>query len=124
MKDIQPWEALAHRKQAEAADKIPPAWRVPAELLAGLNVSEDNPGVCVLDVPRRSGLMSAGQLDITEIYDATALLAKMHAGELTSFEVTEAFCIRAAIAQQVVRLPRPTFEVTGAILTKHDSVAV
>lgn len=95
------WETLVQKKQADAAAKIPAAWRLPRDFT---NISE-TASVNVIDLPRRCGLLSAKQLDITEKYDATALLEKIHRQELTSSEVVEAFCIRAAIAQQVVRTP-------------------
>lgn len=93
------WEALVQKKQAEGAAKIPVTWRLPSDFT---NISE-TASLNVIDVPRRCGLLSARQLDITERYDAMALLEKIHRQELTSYEVVEAFCIRAAIAQQVVR---------------------
>lgn len=77
---------------------IPSAWRIPEELM----ISETS-GTNVLDVPRRSGILTERQLEITEKYDATDLLGKIGSKELSAYEVTEAFCIRAAIAQQVVR---------------------
>jgi hypothetical protein len=92
------WEVLVHTKQLEDAAKIPAEWQVPEELT---NISETS-GINVLDVPRQSGILSAKQLEITEKYDATDLLDMIHRQELSAYEVTEAFCIRAAIAQQVV----------------------
>jgi hypothetical protein len=92
------WETLVQMKQAEAAAKIPGPWRLPAEYT---NISE-TASINVLDVPRRCGLLSPKQLEITESYDATSLLERIHRQELSAYEVTEAFCIRAAIAQQVV----------------------
>jgi amidase len=56
----------------------------------------------VLDVPRRSGILTKKELDITENHDATDLVSKMAKGELKSVEVVTAFCKRAAIAQQCV----------------------
>ncbi|KAK6387039.1 hypothetical protein LTS17_000304 [Exophiala oligosperma] len=106
MPDLQAWETLVQAKQAEAAEKIPKEWLLPESLTPNISETGDT---CVLDVPRESGLLTAKQLEITEAYDATALLEKLHSGQLTSAEVTEAFCIRAAIAQQVVRLPSKTF---------------
>ncbi|CAG8897226.1 unnamed protein product [Penicillium egyptiacum] len=103
--DTESWEVLVHKKQLEDAAKIPTEWRIPEELT---KVSETS-GLNVLDVPRQSGILSAKQLEITENYDATDLLGKIHRQELSSFEVTEAFCIRAAIAQQVTRCLTETF---------------
>lgn len=96
--EIESWEVLVHKKQLEDAAKIPNAWRISEELA---KISQTS-GMNVLDIPRQSGILSARQLEITEKYDATDLLAKIHCQELSAYEVTEAFCIRAAIAQQVV----------------------
>ncbi|GLA48863.1 hypothetical protein AnigIFM63604_004447 [Aspergillus niger] len=103
---VEQWETIVQKKQADAAAKIPQAWRLPAEFTA--NVSETAP-TNVLDVPRKCGLLSAKQLEITENYDATALLEQIHSGKLTAVEVAEAFCLRAAIAQQVTRCLTETF---------------
>ena len=56
----------------------------------------------VLDVPRTCGILTEKELDITENYDATALVEKMAKGEFKSVEVVTAFCKRAAVAQQCV----------------------
>ena len=96
--ETEPWRVLVHQKQLEYAAKITTEWRIPEQLA---QISETS-GMNVLDVPHQSGILSARQLEITEKYDATDLLAKIHCQELSAYEVTEAFCIRAAIAQQVV----------------------
>jgi len=119
---VEKWKIIVSKKQAEAVAKIPLAWRLPAEYTA--NVSEDVSNN-VLDVPRKCGLLSQRQLGITENYDATGLLEKLHSGELTSVEVTEAFCIRAAIAQQVVchfasRSPRSHTDGISDMLLDRD----
>lgn len=92
------WETLVLKKQAEVSSQIPSAWRLPAEYTDISETTNRN----VLDIPRRCGILSQKQLDITENYDATSLLQKMHRRELSAYEVTEAFCIRAAVAQQLV----------------------
>jgi amidase len=56
----------------------------------------------VLPIFRDCGLLTARELEITEIADATALLEKIHSRQWTSLEVTVAFCKRAAIAQQLI----------------------
>ncbi|RAK96810.1 putative general amidase [Aspergillus ibericus CBS 121593] len=103
---LNAWETIVQKKQAEAAAKIPSAWRLRAEFTADIS---EKASANVLDVPRQCGLLSARQLDITENYDATALLEQIHSGRYTAVEVTEAFCIRAAIAQQVTRCLTETF---------------
>jgi hypothetical protein len=100
---VQDWEAIGKEKRAQAAEKIPKAWRLDAKYTANISETASNN---VLGVPGECGLLTSKQLDITENYDATALLEKLHSGAFSAFEVTEAFCIRAAIAQQVVRLGR------------------
>lgn len=92
------WKTLVLKKQAEVSSQIPSAWRLPAEYTDISETTNRN----VLDIPRRCGILSQKQLDITENYDATSLLQKMHRRELSAYEVTEAFCIRAAVAQQLV----------------------
>ena len=52
-------------------------------------------------VPAQCGVLTPEQLAITEL-NASELLADIHAGKLTAFEVTEAFCKRTAIAHQMV----------------------
>jgi amidase len=56
----------------------------------------------VLQVPRECGLLSDRELNITEKYDAVALVEALAAGAFTAEEVAVAFCKRAAIAQQLV----------------------
>lgn len=96
---IEDWQVTVKAKQEEAAAKIPEAWRIPATFTDGISETASNN---VLHVPRECGVLTVKQLDITENYDATALLEKIHSKHFTATEVTEAFCIRAAIAQQVV----------------------
>lgn len=48
--------------------------------------------VNVLDIPRRCGLLSPRQLDITEKWDINGLLEEMRSGRLTVKEVCESFC--------------------------------
>lgn len=92
------WQTLVQKKQADCLAQIPKVFRLPAEFTNISETASNN----VLDIPRRSGLLSPKQLEITEKYDATALLEKIRRRELSASEVTEAFCARAAIAQQLV----------------------
>lgn len=57
-----------------------------------------------LDVPRRSGILTDRELEITESHNLASLLKGLASGDLTSSEVTLAFSKRAAIAQQLVRM--------------------
>lgn len=55
----------------------------------------------VTGIPRACGLLTEKELQITEQYDAPALVKELASGSLTSVEVTTAFCKRAAIAHQL-----------------------
>jgi amidase len=95
----QSWEELAADKRARLAKTIPDEWKV--QTLP----AEDS----VIDFPKKSGILSEAELKITEA-SAADLVSKLAAGELTSVEVTLAFCKRAAIAQQLVGSPLPLRE--------------
>lgn len=89
--DIMYWEKTATEKRGRIAAAIPKEWRV--------DVS--GAGDSVMDFPAKSGLLSTRELEITNS-SATDLVAKMAAGDLSSVDVTTAFCKRAALAQQLV----------------------
>lgn len=101
----QPWELLASNKRAEAQEKIPTDWRLSPEYLTGTADSDVN----VLDVPRRCGILSAKELEITEEYDAISLAEAVQSGSLDAKSVAIAFCKRAAIAQQLTFCLTETF---------------
>ena len=87
------WKRTAADKVAARDALIPVEWKVPKT--DSLNV---------IDFPRTCGLLNRSELEITET-DAVSLVKMMLNGSLKSREVTEAFCKRAAIAQQLVSLP-------------------
>jgi amidase len=89
------WEKTASDKKARIAASIPPEWRLKVE------PTEDS----VMDYPKKSGIMTADELAITES-NATDLVAQMAVGKLTSVAVTTAFCKRAALAHQLVRITK------------------
>jgi amidase len=95
------WKVFAARRRQSLLDKIPVEWRLGKDW-SSEERSKMNQNV--LSVPRESGILSERELDITENYDATALVQKLASGEFSSYEVTLAFSKRAAIAHQVVRL--------------------
>jgi amidase len=91
----QDWRAISEAKRATRDALIPPAWR-----LSSL------PGPEVLDVthvPVECGILSALELEITDT-DAGTIVTKIADGTWRSRDVAQAFCKRAAIAQQLVRL--------------------
>jgi amidase len=85
------WQEIAAEKRSRIAASIPQEWRIPSP------PSEDS----VIDYPKTSGVLSAEELRITES-NATDLIAKIAAGQLTSVTVTTAFLKRAAVAHQLV----------------------
>jgi hypothetical protein len=88
------WQELAAEKKARQAASIPKEWLI-------VPPSEDI--LDVTDIPAKCGLLSARDLEITEVTSVAALLSKIATGAWTSVEVTTAFCKRAIIAHQVVR---------------------
>lgn len=90
------WQDLVAEKRRECAQKIPREWTLSAEQLSV------PPRLLEYDLPRRCGLLSELELDLTENFTAEQLLVKLASGNVRSLDVTTAFCKRAAIAQQVV----------------------
>ncbi|RJE19987.1 general amidase-B [Aspergillus sclerotialis] len=89
------WREFVAEKRRQCQQKILREWtlsedllRIPSRLLK-------------YDLPRRSGLLSNLELDITDNHTATQLLAKLASGQVSSLAVTTAFCKRAAVAQQL-----------------------
>lgn len=85
------------RAQAGVLEAIPAKWRLSS---AQLKLADD---ANVMDAPRTCGILTNEQIAITE-QTATELLSKLATGKLSSVEVTEAFCARAAVAHQLVCL--------------------
>lgn len=95
------WQDLVAAKRRECEQKIPHDWILSPDQLAFVQAT---PRVLEIDLPRRSGLLSEVELDLTENYTASQLLVKLTSGQVSSLDVTAAFCKRAAIAQQVVSI--------------------
>lgn len=87
------WEERAADKRSRIAASIPAEWRIETSSLP------DN----VMSVPSSCGILSKMELAITES-SAVDLVARMAKGELKSYDVTLAFCKRAAIATQLVSI--------------------
>jgi len=90
------WYVKAAAKRQARDALIPVAWRLPQALLEALPLD-------VRPIPASCGLLTAGELALTEEDDAAALVARMASGELRAVDVCRAYCKRAAIAQQLVR---------------------
>ncbi|UNI16476.1 Amidase [Purpureocillium takamizusanense] len=103
------WQTRAAAKRKQRDEAIPVAWRLGDEVLASLQTPLESNRNNVLDVPRRSGILSERELHITEGYDVKSLLAALAGGDMTAVEVTAAFSKRAAIAQQVTNCLTETY---------------
>ncbi|KXG53696.1 Amidase [Penicillium griseofulvum] len=100
------WQDLVAAKRHECEQKIPRDWLLSADQLA---LVQETPCLLDIDIPRRSGLLSEVELDLTENYTASQLLVKLASGQASSLAVTTAFCKRAAIAQQILSCLTETF---------------
>ena len=98
------WKTKVAAKQQAARDKIPKDWLLPASVLQALKmpIAEHQNRVIDMDIPRKSGILTEKELDITENYTVEELLSKLKSGDLSSLEVTVAFSKRSAMAQQLV----------------------
>ncbi|KAF2854988.1 amidase [Plenodomus tracheiphilus IPT5] len=93
------WETLCTSKRSSVFAKIPKSWLLPSSLRSTFH---EKSTLNVLDIPRKSGILTPEELNLTENYDATQLVQLMSTGQLSSLAVVTAFCKRAAIAQQCV----------------------
>ena len=89
------WQEIAAEKKARQAASIPKEWLIAPPSDDVLDVT---------DIPAKCGLLSARELEITEVSSIAVLLGKIATGAWSSVEVTTAFCKRAVIAHQVVRV--------------------
>jgi amidase len=90
---MKTWKDIAAAQQAKRQNRIPKEWLLknpPADDVYN-----------VMDIPYTCGIMSPEELKITE-KDCVELLDLMANKKLKSYDVTLAFCKRAAIAQQLV----------------------
>lgn len=106
--NLQSWEDIVALKKERSQNDIPSDWRLSSDILSTLSFPLESHlnRIMDMDIPRKSGILSARELEITENYSVSELLDRLASGAFSSLEVTTAFCKRAAIAQQLVRVPR------------------
>lgn len=94
------WQDKAKAKRESILALIPPKWRLNVPLPSAHEQ---------LDVTGKyiQQFLSAREIEITET-DATGIVGQTCIGKWKAREVTEAFCHRAAIAHQLVRVTEPT----------------
>lgn len=93
-----PWEALAATKRANTLKKIPEAWRLTPVDLEKVKGQRDLTG------PFIQQFLTAGEVSITS-KESVNIVNDIKGGRLTAVQVTTAFCKRAAVAHQIVRVP-------------------
>ncbi|KAK1476662.1 amidase [Colletotrichum tamarilloi] len=104
-----PWKAIARRKQAERAARISSKWHIPIKAIPNDPPQPGDGPQRVLDMPRQ--FLSQSEISITETYTIPTLLKAIGTRKLSARQVTEAFCHRSAIAQQLTNcLTEPLFE--------------
>jgi hypothetical protein len=87
------WQELAAERKGRQTASIPKEWLITQPADDVLDVT---------DVPTSCGLLSARELEITEVSEVAILLNKLATREWSSVEVTTAFGKRAIIAHQLV----------------------
>ncbi|RSH92487.1 hypothetical protein EHS25_008903 [Saitozyma podzolica] len=87
------WQTIAASKRAHNAALIPTEWLLPSPPSSEVRN--------VIDVPRTCGILTDKEVEITEKYAVSGLVAEIAKGTYSAVEVTTAFCKRAAIAQQL-----------------------
>lgn len=89
----EPYESIAARCQQRVLDCIPQKWRLDPDC-------ESRKSQCPRKAILETGILSQRQIRITEL-TASQVLQRIYDRRLSSYEVTEAFCARAAIAHQL-----------------------
>lgn len=99
-----PWIELAeaHRRKQRAC--INKEWLLSTEALTQTegNGESDAGRLIARRAVDKSNLLTLKETSITERYSVRSLLDEMATGRMSAFEVTQAFCKRAALAQQLV----------------------
>jgi amidase len=110
----RPWQEIAAEQQKIRDSAIPKEWL--------LKTLPSKTVVNVMKVPYECGIMTETELSLTE-KDATELIEMMATGKLKSYDLTLAFCKRAAIAQQLLNcLTQVFFEEALARAAELDKI--
>lgn len=91
------WKSLASAKRDSILSSIPEKWRLPADKLPSNKEQRD-----VTKYVHQ--FLSEKEIEITET-DVVGIAEKTTSGSWSAVEVTEAFCHRAGLAHQLVRIP-------------------
>jgi amidase len=88
------WKDLTRKRREEQLEQIPPEWRLSPSHPRHPDSRE---------TIRTCGILSEDELRWTDTTDVRQLLRQLATGQLSSVQVTTAFCKRAAIAQQLTK---------------------
>jgi len=100
---VKNYQTISAQKKLQRESKIPREWLLPKSYHKARNF---------MDIPLTCGVLNDMECDITSNFDATALLQKLKDGAWSAEQVTGAFCKRAAIAHQLVRMTCYNLSVT------------
>lgn len=92
------WQQLIQQKRAARESLIPEEWKLPSHITTKVSPDSTHSAFDLLD---EAALLTDRERDITESNTATSLVAKIAAGELSSYDVAVAFCKRAAVVHQL-----------------------
>ncbi|RAH66243.1 putative acetamidase [Aspergillus aculeatinus CBS 121060] len=103
---IPTWKPTVYAKRQAQLAAIPEAWRLPHPPATPTPSKQDpdqDQDQDTLTTIRTSGILTAQELAWTETADTTVLLRALASGEISSVQLTTAFCKRAALAQQLTK---------------------
>jgi amidase len=90
------WQSLAAEKRDSILNSAPSKWLIPGKTPS----VQEQPDVTG---PFIQQFLTSREIEITET-DAAGIVAHTSTGAWSAVEVTEAFCHRAALAHQLVRI--------------------
>lgn len=105
------WIEISQRKKEALQNLIPPQWRLSASRIADVATCLDVSSIV-------SAELSYNERRITESAVAD-ILTSIATGEMTSHEVISAYCHRAAVAHQLVRMACQTISCAHTSLTER-----
>ncbi|OJJ32066.1 hypothetical protein ASPWEDRAFT_175370 [Aspergillus wentii DTO 134E9] len=93
---IVAWKPIVIERRTAQFSSIPSSWHLPESILLA-------PPKNALDTIRSCDLLTPQELEWTETTDVRTLVSLLATRQVSSVELTTAFCKRAAIAQQLTR---------------------
>ena len=88
------WRSIVQQRRSRQLAAIPASWRLPPSATSSQST---------LETIRSCGILTPEELQWTETTDISDLLSRLASREISSVQLTTAFCKRAAIAQQLIK---------------------